>query len=329
MEKQLEILDRWIADYAPHQDNHIVYQTILSVADKTWGALQSIWSFEVMPGEISSEVDGQKTTIPNPVTLGVLLRALFFFVIAYQIASFIAKRVQKSVIRRGQITEAQTRTLKNWAMVVVSIFLAIGTLSLLNIPLTIFAFFGGALAIGLGFGMQTLIKNFISGMIVLFERKIRVGDIVDIGGIVGNITEINTRSSVLRGADGKESLVPNSLFLENRVTNLTLTNRVVRNILTVRVAIGSPTQKVSTILKETAERHGLVLQDPGPIVTFEEFADGAHVFAVYYWTEFNSKTNMDVVASDLRFMIEKHFVEAEIDFASTRQIQTIFKDPNQ
>lgn len=326
VETQLEILDRWITDYAPHQDNHIVYQTILSVADKAWGRLQSIWSFEVMKGEVSLEVEGQKTTIFTPVTLGILLRALFFFVIAYQIASFIAKRVQKSIISRGHIAEAQARTLKNWAMVVVSIFLAIGTLSLLNIPLTIFAFLGGALAIGLGFGMQTLIKNFISGIIVLFERKIRVGDIVDIGGIVGNITEINTRSSVLRGADGKESLVPNSLFLENRVTNLTLTNRVVRNILTVRVAIGSPTQKVSTILKETAERHGLILEEPSPIVTFEDFADGAHVFAVYYWTEFNSKTNTDVVASDLRFMIEKQFVEAEIEFAATRQMQPNFRD---
>ena len=83
---------------------------------------------------------------------------------------------------------------------------------------------------------------------------------------------------------------------------------------------------MSTILKETAERHGLILEEPSPIVTFEDFADGAHVFAVYYWTEFNSKTNTDVVASDLRFMIEKQFVEAEIDFATTRQMQPNFKD---
>ena len=204
-------------------------------------------------------------------------------------------------------------------MIVVGVFLAIGTLSLLKIPITVFAFFGGALAIGLGFGSQTLIKNFICGIIVLFERKIRVGDIVDVGGLAGSVTEINTRSSVLRSGDGKETLIPNSYFLENRVTNLTLSNRRVRRTLSVGVAYGSQPQNVTAALKECVERHGLVLKDPAPVVTLDDFGDTALVFVIYFWTEFNDKTNGDVVASDIRFMIEKHFGELGIKFAAAER----------
>ena len=135
-------------------------------------------------------------------------------------------------------------------MIVVGVFLAIGTLAFLKIPLTVFAFFGGALAIGLGFGMQTLIKNFISGIIVLAERKVRVGDILDVDGIVGTVVEVNTRSSIIRSADDVETMIPNSVFLENRVTNWTLTSAKMRRSLRVGVAYGTHPQKVMEILTE-------------------------------------------------------------------------------
>ncbi|RYD18690.1 MAG: mechanosensitive ion channel, partial [Verrucomicrobiaceae bacterium] len=164
-----------------------------------------------------------------------------------------------------------------------------------------------------------LIKNFISGIIVLFERKIRVGDIVDVGGMSGSVTEINTRSSVLRGGDGKETLVPNSYFLENRVTNLTLSNRRVRRTLSVGVVYGSEVSLVLATLKECVERHGLILKDPAPIVTLDDFGDKALVFMLYFWTEFNDKTNGDVVSSDIRLMIEKRFTELGITLAGADQ----------
>ncbi len=278
--------------------------------------LRSVWDINISKYEETTPTGGK---IQRSVKLGTIIKALLFFAIAYYILASISRRMQHVVVRRNHIGEAQANTLRTWLMIVVAFCLAIATLNFLSIPLTLFAFFGGALAIGLGFGTQTLIKNFISGIIVLFERKIRVGDIVDVGGIAGSITEINTRSSVLRGADGKETLVPNSQFLENQVTNLTLSNRRVRRTLKVRVALGSAPQEVVTILKECAERHGLVLKNPAPIMTFDDFADNSHVFAIYYWTEFDSQTDSDVVASDLRFMIEKSFAETGIMFPSSQQ----------
>ena len=307
---QRKLLERWVDDFTPKkEEKQDIYHGVSNLASKSWALVKSVWSFEVTHTEEKFEVDGQVFTKKTPVTLGELLRALFFFSIAYGLIARISKRIQRSVVGRGHIADAQAKTLRNWAMIVVSVFLAIGTLSLLKIPITVFAFFGGALAIGLGFGSQTLIKNFICGIIVLFERKIRVGDIVDVGGLAGTVTEINTRSSVLRGADGKETLIPNSYFLDNRITNLTLSNRRVRRLLLVRVSVKAPVQMVVTILKECVERHGLILKDPTPFVTLEDIVENANIFGIYYWTEFNDKTNSDVVASDLRLMAEKKIGE--------------------
>jgi small-conductance mechanosensitive channel len=268
-----------------------------------------------MKGEdISVEVDGVVQSVSTSVTLGVLLRAVIFFVIGYWVLSMLSNRIQGTIIRRGHIAEAQARTLRNWAMIIVGVGLAITTLSLLKIPLTIFAFFGGALAIGLGFGSQTLIKNFICGIIVLFERKIRVGDVVDVGGVTGSITEINTRSSVLSSPDGRETLVPNSVFLETSITNLTLANRTLRRFINIGVAYGTPPGKVSKILSECAERHGLIHKDPAPLVIFQDFGDNALVFKLYFWVALDGKTNPELVESDIRIMIEKSFTENGIAF---------------
>ena len=312
---------RWV------DENNVATERTLATrfqdaAKYAWVNLCRVWDFNVSNYEEITPTGGK---IQRSVKLGTIIKALLFFGIAYYLLAAISRRMQRVVVRRNHIGEGQANTLRTWLMIVVAIGLAIATLNFLSIPLTLFAFFGGALAIGLGFGTQTLIKNFISGIIVLFERKIRVGDIVDIGGGPGTITEINTRSSVLRGADGKETLVPNSLFLENRVTNLTLSNRRVRRLLTVRVPMGTAPHRVAAILKDSAERHGQILKTPAPIVTFEDFADNAHIFGIYYWTEFDAHTNSDVVASDLRFMIEKRL--ADVRSATDAEKAEVFAPP--
>jgi small-conductance mechanosensitive channel len=309
---QRKLIRRWIADHTPAPQEETPMAKLGRLASDAPSAVSRLWSLEMMSFEEKIEVDGQTIKGHIPVTLGMLLRALLFFLIGYWIASFIAKRIQKSIVARGHIAEAQAKTLRNWAMIFVGLMLAISTLSILKIPLTVFAFFGGALAIGFGFGTQTLIKNFISGIIVLAERKVRVGDILDVDGIVGTVTEINTRSSVIRSADEVETVIPNSLFLENRVTNWTLTNARVRRSIKVGVAYGTSPQMVMEILTQAAARHGLICKEPAPYAVFEDFGDNALVFSVYYWIDMSAGANSAIIASDLRLMIEKHFTEAGI-----------------
>lgn len=271
---------------------------------------------------------------PRAVTLGNLLTALLLFIVPYLVAHFIVRRLKRTTVSMKLIGEAQANTLGNWLAILVAFLLALIALNFLNIPLTVFAFLGGALVIGLGFGMQTMIKNFISGIIILFERRIRVGDIVDVEGTIGTVTEINTRSSIIRSPDGLEIMVPNSLFLENRVTSLTLSNRCNRRVIRVGVAYGTSPAKVMEAMRECVDRHGLVLKAPEPMVLFEDFGDSALIFALYFWVEFNDRTNALQVMSDLRIMIEKRFSELgisipfpqhDLHFASDRPVTVRFE----
>jgi small-conductance mechanosensitive channel len=166
--------------------------------------------------------------------------------------------------------------------------------------------------LGIGFGTQTIIKNFISGIIILFERKVRVGDIVALNGITGHVTAIDMRASTVRGFDGIEALVPNSLFLESQVVNWTYSNPRIRREVRVGIAYGSPVRQAAEIVAGCAEDHGLVLEDPKPEVYFEDFGDSALLLTLVFWVEFSPGFNARRVDSDLRFAIEKRLGEAGI-----------------
>lgn len=309
---------RWLEGFEGERKSAGVLANLSDSGNSLWSMVKGFWSFEVMKFQNVRDVAGVPITETQSVSLGVIISALTFFVVAYLISAKFSRRVQRVVVGRGHIAEAQANTLRNWLMIVVGVVLALTTLHFLRIPLTVFAFFGGALAIGLGFGTQTLIKNFISGIIVLFERKIRVGDILELdANTSGTVVEINTRSSVLRNAEGKETLIPNSLFLENRVTNLTLSNRRVRRVIRLGVGHSTDPSQVIPILKECADRHGLILKDPSPVVTLDDITPGGLTFAVYFWTEFNIKTDSNIVSSDMRIMIDKRFSEAGIQFQNS------------
>lgn len=300
---QSQMLERWVAAHESRKRS-----AGERIADFYHAVVRSIRTF--LGIEVFTYEDEEK--VQKAVSLGKLITALLLFIIPYVVVHFIVRRVKRTTVSMKMIGEAQANTLGNWLTILVAVPLALMALNFLKIPLTIFAFLGGALVIGLGFGMQTMIKNFISGIIILFERRVRVGDIVDVEGTVGTVTEINTRSSVIRSPDGLETMVPNSLFLENRVTSLTLSNRSNRRVIRIGVAYGTQPTVVIDALRECVDRHGLVLKDPAPMVLFEDFGDNALIFMVYFWVEFNEKTNPLQVSSDLRIMIEKRLTELGI-----------------
>lgn len=187
-------------------------------------------------------------------------------------------------------------------------------LKYLNISLTVFTFIGGAVAIGVGFGAQTLVGNFLSSLILMGEQPIRVGDIVEVGGLTGRVVHMGARACTVRTFSGVEVLVPNSKFLENNVVNWTLSDQKMRFDVTVGVGYGSDIRRVKEILEEIAGRHGQVLKDPEPVVVFQDFGENALVFALYFWVELE-KSDSRVVRSDLRFMIEKAFAKEGIVIA--------------
>jgi potassium efflux system protein len=131
----------------------------------------------------------------------------------------------------------------------------------------------GALALGLGFGLQEVFANLVSGLIILIERPVRVGDFVTINGITGTVTQMQLRATTIRDLDMRELIVPNKKFITEDVMNWTLSDQLARLILDVGVAYESDTQKVQNALMLIANRHPLVLRNPSPEVIFETFGD--------------------------------------------------------
>jgi potassium efflux system protein len=132
-----------------------------------------------------------------------------------------------------------------------------------------------ALGVGIGFGLQEIVANFISGLIILFERPIRVGDVVTVGTTDGIVTRIQIRATTIRNWDQQELLVPNKNFITQEVTNWSLSDQTTRILINVGIAYGSNADRAMLILEEIAERHPRVLEDPAPFVVFEEFGDNA------------------------------------------------------
>lgn len=193
--------------------------------------------------------------------------------------------------------------------------LVITTLEILNVPLTAFAFLSGAIAIGFGFGAQNIINNFISGWILMWERPIRIGDFLEVDNARGRVEAINTRSTRIRRVDGVHMLIPNSKLLENTVINWTLIDYLTRTSVTVGVAYGSDCQLVARLIKEAAVAQNNILQDPEPLVVFDNFGDNALMFEVFFWVNATVERDLRVIRSDLRFSIDQAFRNAEVVIA--------------
>jgi len=284
------------------------------VLDWVGGAVRALWDAELYLVEENEIVDGKKIAIYRAVTIGKLLRLALILTVGWFALHFISRRINAAVARRGTIAPPTAALAGKWAFAVGILALIVYGLHAVRIPLTVFAFLGGALAIGVGFGTQTLLKNFISGIIILFERPLKVGDVVEVAGITGTIQEIGIRASVIRHFDGIETLVPNSMLLENQLTNWNFSSTVIRHSILVGVAYGSPTREVSRLLLAVASEHGLVKDDPAPEVRFENFADDALTFNLLFWLD-TRKTTRSTLASDLRHMIDKTFTNAGIVIA--------------
>jgi small-conductance mechanosensitive channel len=236
-------------------------------------------------------------------------------VIGLWLGSFLARSFHALSLRFLKKDKNVADLIEKVFRIAVSVCVVFVALVTVKIPFTVFAFLGGALAIGVGFGAQNLINNFISGIILLFERPIKVGDIVEVEGTRGRIVNIGGRCSQVRRFDGVDILVPNSSFLEKNVVNWTLSDEIIRLSVSVGVAYGSPTREVIRLIGEAADEHGKILEFPEPIILFEDFGDNALIFTIYFWTEVSLHADYRIVASDLRLMIDKRFAEAGITIA--------------
>ncbi|NOT13048.1 MAG: mechanosensitive ion channel [Methylococcaceae bacterium] len=289
--------------------------TLLTIREIT----SQIWTFEIFAVQDNIEVDGRIISGKRSVTVDKVVTAFAILIVGYWFAAHLSRFIERHAVSRLSMDASLARIARRWILFLQVILLVLLSMMVVKIPLTIFAFMGGALAIGVGFGMQNLLKNLISGLMLLFERPFRPGDVVEVGGIRGRVIDIGVRSSQILDGNGIETIIPNSTFIEENVTNWTLSSRSVRIVVNVGITYDSSIKEVNKLLLEVAERHGLVLHNPAPQVLFEDFGNDALLFGLYVWVEINPEVSWKTIASDLRYMISKVLAENNIVIAFSQR----------
>jgi small-conductance mechanosensitive channel len=211
-------------------------------------------------------------------------KAFFIFGILSWGGLAVAVWVENSLARHRFSPALQTLLVKIFKIVVL-ILVGLITLNLVGINLASLAIFGGALGIGIGFGLRTVTSNFISGLLLLMDRSIKPGDVISVDDqTYGQVKAMNTRYIVMRRRDGMEVLIPNEQLMTNQVINWSFSNKAVRHDVQIGVAYGSDMEKVQQLLKETVKAVPRVLEVPGPNVFIKEFGDSAVIFLVRIWS---------------------------------------------
>lgn len=250
----------------------------------------------------------------SPITVSQVLQVPLLLLLAWFVVTRIGKLIRRALYKRNVAPDAVHLFSRIYLVIAIAILL-VTSLEILNIPIKAFAFVSGAVAIGVGFGAQNIINNFISGWILMWERPIRIGDFLEIGETKGVVESINTRSTLIRRSDGVHMLVPNSHLLENTVTNWTLIDHNSRSTVTVGVAYGCDVELVASLIKQTLDERDEIMKVPEPSVLFADFGDNALVFDGIFWIYANSEADTRKIRSDIRFRLYHLFAEHDIVIA--------------
>jgi potassium efflux system protein len=260
-------------------------------------------------------------SIPVPLTEGLtllgLLQAVLILVVGYFAVQNLPGLIELAVLRTKTIdagTRTAITTLCQYAVIGIGLVLLF---NVLNVDWAKFGWIAAALSVGLGFGLQEVVANFVCGLILLFECPIRVGDVVTVENVTGTVTKIRMRATTITNWDRQEFVVPNKTLITNTLLNWTLSAAVNRIVIPVGVAYGSDTELARQILLDAAADHPLVLDDPAPMATFEEFADSS--LALVLRAFLPNLDNRLATITELHTEISKRFAAAGIEIAFPQQ----------
>lgn len=270
-----------------------------------WGA-----STDLLLQSLKKLLTGFKIGGINISLVSIALGIISFFL---SLAIFKALRTKfyNQVLNKMNIDDGIRHSLSSGLGFISVVLAVIIAIIMMGGNLTSLAIIASALSVGIGFGLQDIINNFVSGIIILFERPFKVGDWVLVNGEEGKIKQINIRSTEVETFKKASIIIPNATLISNSVTNLTHENNWARHAIKVGVAYGSDVELVKEILLECAKSHKLVLKNPAPYVLFQDFGSSSLDFELRCYT--NDIWNGWIIPSDLRFAINKRFIDEGIE----------------
>jgi small-conductance mechanosensitive channel len=237
-------------------------------------------------------------------TVILLVLLLAGLVLIFVGSKYLQRLVSQHLLRRTRLdmgAREAVGTIVRYIAVVLGFLILLPTA---GINLSVLAVVAGAVGIGVGFGLQTIADNFISGIIIMFERPIKVGDRIEVGDVHGQVTAIKARATTVLTNDNISVIVPNSRFISENVVNWTHSGELVRFRVEVGVAYGSDVKLVSRVLLDAARKCPDVLDDPEPTVRLKEFGDSALVFQLLVWSS-TLVQRRGKLLSDVNFLVHE------------------------
>lgn len=248
----------------------------------------------------------------SKLTVGLILTLVVSFTLLFIVSEWIRKFLVHKVLRKRQIelgTKESIGAIVKYLLILGGIFTILQTN---GIDLSAFGVLAGAIGVGIGFGLQNITNNFISGMVILFEQPIKVGARIEVGEVTGDVIRISARSTTVLTNDNIRIIVPNSQFIDNPVINWSLNERKIRFNFPVGVAYKENPEKIKKILLEIADANPGVLKTPEADVLFDSYGESSLNFSLRVWSsEFVGKPR--VLRSQLYYEIFKKFAEHDIE----------------
>lgn len=264
----------------------------------------------------------------DPVTIMSVIIFLFFISLFLFLGIFTRKMLRSRVLDRFEIEPGLQYTLSRVTQYIIVVIGFLISFQFVGIDLSSLAVIFGLLSVGIGFGLQNITANFISGLIIMFERPISVGDRVDVGGVEGDVTEINIRSTKIHTLNSISIIVPNSQFVENNVVNYSHGNPTFRLDVEVGVSYSSNLDTVLKALNEVAEEHPKVMKHPKHQVHLTEFGDSAWDMQLRVWIPnvkdryvLKNELNQEIVRKFKDYDIEIPFPQRDLHFRSELSFQ--------
>lgn len=271
------------------QDN-----TMKEILEKDiWGSVQDFlnWGLHLGQGEKSIHI-----------TVGLVLLLSFAFIAT----SFVLKMLRKLFTRKmGQEDRLKFISIFKFIKYVVYLVVILVTMSAAGINVTVILTASAALFVGLGLALQELFQDIIAGILIMVDKSLQVGDIVDVDGKIGKVFEIKLRTTRAITRDDKIVIIPNHKFISNTIYNFTQNHKTTRENVKVGVAYGSNVELVTRLLEEAVLERTGVLKNPKPFVLFEDFGDSALLFSINFFI--NDSFSDPRIKSDIRYAIDRKF----------------------
>ena len=290
-----------------------------SVSWLAWGAVV-LWFTGLLP-LVLEELDQIHWKVgASHLSVRTLIEGGLTACLVMLLTLWVSSAIEARLLKMSSGSELSLR--KAVSNAITSLLMFVGlmvSLSAVGIDLTALSVLGGAVGVGIGFGLQKLAANYVSGFVILAERSMRIGDSVKVDGFEGRVTDIKARYTVIRAPTGRESIVPNEMLINSRVENLSLADSRVLQSTSVSVAYGSPVETVMALLMQACEMQERVLKDPVPFVTLTAFGSDGLEFGAHYWVD-EQQSGLLTLKSEINISILKLLKDHNIEIPFPQRV---------